>query len=46
MINDIKTFKFKIGKTVITYLAMDAFKNKATCNFTVEIKGKCFFFYI
>ncbi|XP_044727906.1 sushi, von Willebrand factor type A, EGF and pentraxin domain-containing protein 1-like [Chrysoperla carnea] len=38
VINDIETFKFKIGKTVITYLAMDAFKNKATCNFTVEIK--------
>lgn len=39
-ISDNSNFKFKIGKTVVTYIAIDAYKNKAKCNFSVEVLGK------
>ncbi|KAK5644039.1 hypothetical protein RI129_007884 [Pyrocoelia pectoralis] len=37
-ISNIAEFKFKIGRTKLTYFAQDAFRNIAQCSFSVEIK--------
>lgn len=38
-IKNVTNYRFKIGKTVVTYFAEDVYKNRAKCKFTVFIKG-------
>ncbi|KAB0799990.1 hypothetical protein PPYR_07870 [Photinus pyralis] len=37
-IKNISAFKFKIGRTMVTYFAQDIAQNTAQCSFTVEIQ--------
>ncbi|GAB0087495.1 sushi, von Willebrand factor type A, EGF and pentraxin domain-containing protein 1 [Sergentomyia squamirostris] len=34
---EVNTTKLNVGKNVFTYVAVDAFRNKASCNFTISV---------